>query len=188
VARVRWSRVAVVLFSLLAWGLILAPLAHAQSGGFVWSEHSSSQPHAQYADLWNATGSEILAGVVVMYDTTSATVQPQIPLGKGFKTWDANPANVKRVIGVLMENCPGYSKRRILTNGWTNYVKMDASAIAGMTYLRPSLSTAGALGAWASADSTNAAKPIVGQFQRYESTVSLYGYARVNFFGVMAGK
>lgn len=186
-ARVNWSRVLVILVSIALWCVLLAPFAHAQSGGFVWSERSSSQPHGEFIDLWNATGSEILAGKVVMSDTTSATVQPQIPLGKGFRTWDANVANVKRVIGVLMENCPGYSKRRILVYGWTNYVLLDATAITAMTYLRPSITTAGALGAWAAADSANTAKPAVGQFQRYESTVSLYGYAKVDFRGILSG-
>lgn len=183
--RFRW----VVPYALL-WIValtLLASRAHAQSGGFVWSERSSSQPHGMYMDLWNATGSEILAGKVVMSDTTGATVQPQIPLGKGFKTWDCNVSNVKRIVGVLMENAPGYSKRRVLVYGWTNYVQLDATAISAYAYLRPSLTTAGALGAYAAGDSANMAKPVVGQFQRYESTTSLYGYVKVDFRSVASG-
>lgn len=167
--------------------LLATKPAHAQPGsGVVWSERSSSMPHGGYAWLYNVTGSTILAGTVVMSDTVGSTVQPQIPLGKGFRTWDANPANVRRIVGLLTNDCPGYSGSRVLVWGWTNHV-LCASGISALSYLRPSFSTAGALQAFAETDSTNKAKPIVGQFQRYESTTSSYGYAKVDFRSVMSG-
>ncbi len=189
--RVYWERVLIVVCLALLWACVgFVVQSHAQAGGFVWSERSSSQPHGEYIEMWNATGTEILAGTVVMSDTTGLTVQPQIPLGKGFRTFSAGSdprLTVPRIIGILMDNCPGFSKRRIQIYGWTNYVKMAATGYAGMTYLRPSLTVDGALASWAITDSTNAMKPIVGQFQRYESGTSLYGYAKIDFRSVAAG-
>jgi len=180
--------VTAILWILMACLLTLT--SHAQGGGFIWSERSSSQPAGQYAVMWNASGTTIADGTVVMSDTTSATVQPQIPLGKGFVVYVAgtNPVlSVHRIIGITLGDVPGYSQGRILTYGWHNHALLDATAITGMTFLRPSLSTSGALGAWAATDSVNNVKPIVGQFQRYATTTSLYGYVKVDFRSVAAG-
>lgn len=168
---------------LVAAVLLQTRKAHAQpAGGVVWSERSSAQPQGEFQWLYNVTGSTILAGTVVMADTIGTTVQPQIPLGKGIRTWDHNPNNVRRVVGVTLNDCPGYSGTRVLVAGWTNHVLMAATGVAAMTYLRPSFSVDGALAAYSSAsDSANTAKRIVGQFQRYESATSLYGYAKVDF-------
>lgn len=185
--RLHVERVIVLAALLLLWFcmyFVFTVPAHAQGGGFIWSERSSSTPAGMYTVAWNATGSTILDGTVVMSDTTSATVQPQIPLGKGFRTFIAGSdprLTVPRIIGVTLGNVPGYSQGRILVYGWHNHVLMAATGYTGMMYLRPSLSVSGALASWINADSTNAIKPVCGQFQRYATTTSLYGYCKVDF-------
>lgn len=164
--------------------------SHAQGGGFIWSERSSSQPAGQYAVMWNASGTTIADGTVVMSDTTSATVQPQIPLGKGFVVYVAGTdprTTVKRIIGVTLGDVPGYSQGRILIYGWHNHVLLAATGYTGMTFLRPSYAVSGALTSWAVADSANMSSVVVGQFQRYATTTSLYGYCKVDFRAVGGG-
>ena len=191
--RIHVERVLTLLAMALLWltiALVFAKPAHAQGGGFIWSERSSSQPAGQYAVMWNATGSTIADGTVVMSDTTSATVQPQIPLGKGFRTYAAGTdprTTVPRIIGVTLGDVPGYSQGRILVYGWHNHVLMAATGYAGMTFLRPSFTVSGALGSWAVADSANMSSPIVGQFQRYATTTSLYGYCKLDFRTLRGG-
>lgn len=178
----------VLIFTVLFWIVLglCASMAHAQGGGFVWSERSSSQPHGRYVVMWNATGSEIADGVLVQVDTTGTTVQPQIPLGKGFKTWTANPDDFYKIVGVTMGNVPGYSQGRIMVEGFHNHVLMDSTGTAGFSRVRPSLKTAGALHVYtANPDSLNAAKKACGIFERYVSTSVLYGYVyvRMNWLG-----
>lgn len=159
--------------------------AHAQGGGYIRSGVQETTPDGRYIDMWNATGTEILDGTVVMVDTVAAITGPQIPLGKGFKTWTgASTANVYLVAGILIGNCPSYSKGRILVEGFHNNCLMDATGITGFTRLRPSLSTAGALTSWQASDSLNAIKPIVGVFARYKDGTSLRAYLWVKFTSV----
>jgi hypothetical protein len=119
------------------------------------------------------------------------TLAPQIPLGKGFSTYipGTNPVlSVHRIIGVTVGDTPGYSFGKVLTYGWHNHVLLDASGFAAMSYLRPSLTTSGALTAWAAVtDTLSNVKGICGQFQRYSSSTSLYGYCKVDFRSIAAG-
>lgn len=174
---------------------LFATASHAQIGGEVWSERSSSRPHGKFIVGWNTTGTEIEDGTLVMADTTGATSQPQVALGKGFKTWTPSTTfgAAQRVLGVLMGNCPGYSQGRILVLGFHPWVKMDATGITAYSLLRPSLVTAtaygwGAVGQYAASDTTTSAaaalrKPIIGIFQRYANPDSLRGYCWINTVG-----
>ena len=196
-----WERglvwTALLLFALISWVAIFSAVAavfapaHAQIGGVVFSERSSSRPHGYYLIGWNTTGTEIKDGTLVMADTTGATSQPQVAIGKGFKTWthSTTSGEASRILGVLMGNCPGYSAGRILVIGFHPWVKVDATGIAAMSKMRPSLITAtnGAMAAWSAADSTNSNKPRIGVFQRYANEDSLRAYVWVNTLGVMGG-
>lgn len=189
--RLHVERAIALLVAIPLWVVILLVTqvgkSHAQTGGFIWSERGSSQPHGEYVYMWNATGTQINAGTVVMSDSTSSTVSPQVPLGKGFRTWNHTPSEVRRLIGVLVNDVPGYMPGKVLVYGWTNYVLTDLTAMTGGTYLRASFTTDGALTAYVNADSANSWKPVVGQFARYASGTTLYGYAKIDFRAVSAG-
>lgn len=168
--------------------------AHAQTGGFVFSPRESSQPHGEYIVGWNTTGSVIYDGTLVMADTSGATSTPQVAIGKGFKTWTHSTTfgQAQQVLGVLIGNVPGYAMGRIMVLGFHPWVKVDATAIAAKSLLRPSLisTTNGAMGAYVAADTTTSAaaqlrKPIIGIFQRYANEDSLRGYVWINTLGVM---
>lgn len=169
---------AIFLFFFILFG---ARLACAQAGGYIQSGRTETSTFGRYVTMWNATGTEILDGTLVMVDTLAATTGPQIPLGKGFKTWNATPGQTYRVVGILIGNCPSYDKCRVLVDGGHPNALMDATALTGWARLRPSLSTAGALGAWADADSANSYKVMVGRFLRYKDGTSLRGYVDVDF-------
>jgi hypothetical protein len=181
-----WAAVCVLLI------FVCASMAHAQIGGEVFSERSSSRPHGKYIVGYNATGTEIQDGTLVMADTTGSTSQPQIALGKGFKTWThvTTFGHAQRVLGVLMGNVPGYSQGRILVLGFHPWVKVDASAITAFSLMRPSTSTAtnGAMGQFAASDTTAAGlrKPVIGIFQRYANPDSLRAYVWVNTTGALS--
>lgn len=182
--RLRIERTVFLFAVLLFWALVFScSRAHAQGGGYVSNGRQETTPAGRYVSMWNATGTEIADGTVVMVDTVAAVTGPQIPLGKGFKTWTgASTANVYLIAGVLIGNCPSYSQGRVMVEGFHNNVLMDASAITAFARLRPSLTTAGALALYtATADSVNSIKPIVGVFQRYKDGTSLRGYVWVKF-------
>lgn len=190
--KMRW----IVPYALL-WAVAIlmlnASMSHAQKGGWVESGRSESTPDARYKRMWNATGSTIADGTLVMVDTVAAGTTAQIALGKGFRTWDAlavgaATSNVYRIVGLTVGDIPSYSPGKILVEGTHNNALMDATAITGMTRLRPSLTTAGALASWAITDSTNLQKKAVGIFQRYATTSTLRGYVYVNFSGQVFGK
>lgn len=189
----RWMRpvvyavIATLLLVGAAW-LLRPPPAHAQYGGFIQSGRSESTPDARFKRMWNATGSEILDGTVVMVDTVAAGTVTQIPLGKGFKTWDGTTGNFYRIVGLTVGNIPSYQQGRILVEGTHNNCLMAATGYTGWTRLRPSLTVAGALASVAAADSTNQYAKTVGLFQRYANTTSLRGYVYVNFSGQVLGK
>jgi hypothetical protein len=185
----RKSLLPTVLVTLVLWAALLFSLgivtrAYPQSGGFITNGRTETNPNGRYVTMYNATGVEILDGTLVMVDTVAATTGPQIPLGKGFKTWTgASTDRVDLVIGILIGDCPGYDQGRVLVEGFHNNALMDATGLTGLTRLRPSLTTAGALTSWALADSVNSYKPRVGIFQRYKDGTTLRGYVRVNFPG-----
>ena len=171
-------------FALLILALsFIAEPAHAQIGGEMYSARDVARPHGRFIVAWNATGSTINDGTLVMADTTGATSQPQVAIGKGFKTWDGVPANARRILGVLVGNTPGYAQGRILVDGFHPWVKMDATAITGWTVLRPSFTTIGAMAAWVAADSAATNRFPTGSFQRYANTDSLRGYVMVKMDG-----
>ena len=158
----------------------------AQIGGDIYSERSSPRTHGKYVVAYNATGTEIKDGILVMADTTGATSQPQVALGKGIKPWTHSTTfgDAQRVVGVNIGSCTGYSLCRVLVLGFHPWVKVDATAIAPFSLLRPSMSTAtnGAMAAFAAADTTGPGmrKPVIGIFQRYSNTDSLRAYVWVN--------
>jgi hypothetical protein len=179
----------VVLILILALAVSVKS-AHAQSGNFVWSERSSSAPYGIVYPMWNATGSTIADGTIVMTDTTGTTVQPQISFGKGFKTFSGATTDVRRIVGVLLGDCPGYSYGRVMVMGFHNHLVMAATGVAANTNLEPGLTaaTAGQFSAWVIGDTLNTAKPVVARFQRYTTTTALYGWGFVNFLGSLGGK
>lgn len=195
--RISWKNfliwAAVIVLTAAFWILItmaaitaIAGNAHAQTGGFVFSPRESSEPHGEYFIGWNTTGSTIYDGTLVMADTSGATSTPQVAIGKGFKTWDGVPANARRILGVLMGNCPGRSQGRIMCRGFHNNVKMAATAYTGFTVLKPSVTVVGAMVAVAASESTTVAyyKKPIGIFQRYTSPDSLRGYVWVDCGGI----
>lgn len=191
--RPNWRAVA-LYGSLVAFWIVLCLLialvftsAHAQSSNMVWSERSSSAPYGIVYPMWNASGSTIADGTIVMTDTTGTTVQPQIVYGKGFTTFDGNTDNVKRIVGVLLGDCPGYSYGRVMIRGFHNHLVMAATGVAAGSYLEPSLTTSGAFSVWALGDTVNSFKPVVARFQRYTTTTALYGWGYVDFMGVSSG-
>ena len=171
--------------------VMFALVSHAQVGGFVYSPRESSRPHGEFIVAWNATGTEIPDGTLVMSDTTGATSAPQVAIGKGFKTWthSTTAGDAARILGLTMGNTPGYSQGRVLVLGFHPWAKIDATGIAAFTRLTPSLltTTNGALRAFAAADSTANVqrKPVIGIFQRYANPDSLRGYVWINTLGVM---
>lgn len=184
------DRLSVVVLAVLLWVLIALvfspPKAHAQGGGYMNNGRQETTVSGRYVSMWNATGTEIADGTVVMVDTVAATSGPQIPMGKGFKTWTAGTTpDAGRVVGIVVGNCPSNSQGRVMVEGFHNNCLMDATAITGFAKLRPSLSTAGALGLWATTDSLNSQKPIVGYFQRYKDGVTLRGFVWVKFPSVL---
>jgi len=191
-----WERgliwTALLIFSVLCYAGLFISLAHAQIGGEVYSERSSARPHGKYIVGYNTTGSTIYDGTLVMADTSGATIQPQVAIGKGFKTWThvTTFGHAQRVLGVLMGNCVGYAQGRILVLGFHPWVKVDATAMTGFTLMKPSTlsTTNGAMGAFAASDTTTSAaamlrKPIIGIFQRYANDDSLRAYVWVNTTG-----
>lgn len=175
------DRLLVLLALLAIWAALffgLSAIANAQAGGYIANGRTETSPFGRYVTMWNATGTEILDGTLVMVDTVAAASGPQIPLGKGFKTWTPGTTPAPYLIaGILVGNCPGYDQGRVLVEGFHNNALMDASAITGLSRLRPSLTTVGALALYtAASDSVNSSKPIVGVFQRYANTTSLRGY------------
>lgn len=188
----RWMRpivVAALAALLMAAAIWLWPgKAHAQYGGFIQSGRSESTPDARFKRMWNATGAEILDGTVVMVDTVAAGTVTQIPLGKGFKTWDGSVTNFYRIVGITVGNIPSYQQGRILVEGTHNNCLMAATGYTGWTRLRPSLTVAGSLASVANTDSTNQYGKTVGLFQRYKDTTTLRGYVYVNFSGQVFGK
>lgn len=189
--RLHYERLLALLAAVILWLVIIFVMgvgkAHAQGGGFVRGGAQETIPDGRFVEMWNATGTEIADGTVVMVDTVAAITGPQFPIGKGFKTWTAtvgtrwDNSKVGLIVGILIGNCPSYSKGRILVEGFHNNALMDATAITGFTYLRPSLTTAGALTSYQASDSTNSVKPVVGVFQRYKDGTSLRGYVWVKF-------
>lgn len=177
--------VAVVLFLIALCILVAVPKANAQTGDYVWSERSSSSVHGRYVVMWNATGTEIPEGTLVQVDTTGATTQPQIPMGKGFKTWTADTLDVYKIVGVTIGNTPGYRWARIMVDGFLNNVKLDASGVTGFTRLRPSLTHPGRLTAYAVGDSISQYHKPCAIFQRYarSDTLASYVYIRMNWLG-----
>lgn len=202
--RPRLSRDAWVWVFLIGWVLLsvfvtclVADKAHAQIGGEVYSERTSTRPHGHYIIGWNTTGNTITDGTLVMADTSGATATPQIAMGKGFKTWThvTTFGHAQRVLGVLMGNTPGYSQGRILVLGFHPWVKVDATSITAFSLMRPSLvsTTNGAMAAMTAADTTTITtpgaamrRPIVGIFQRYANVDSLRGYVWVNTLGAIS--
>lgn len=183
-----WDAVVVCFMVVFIWGIILLACitvidAQAQTGGYVYSQRGSTQPHGEYIVGWNATGATIYDGTVVMADTMTASASvPQVVIGKGFRTWDGNVNNIKRVLGVLLGTCPGNSQARIMVRGFHNNVKVDSTAYIAYMELRPSLTNAGSLARWTVADSSRAAlRPWVGTFQRYASIDSLRAWAWIDF-------
>lgn len=191
--RPNWAGIGIYVSLAVFWIIVcllvafVFTAAHAQSSNMVWSERSSSAPYGIVYPMWNATGSTIPDGTIVMTDTTGTTVQPQVVYGKGFKTFDSATGNVKRIVGVLLGDCPGYSYGRVMAMGFHNHMVMAATGITAGSYLRPSLTVAGAFTAYADADSANSFKPVVGRFQRYTTTSALFGWGWVNFTGVGSG-
>lgn len=177
--------------SVAFYAALFVTLSHAQTGGFVFSPRESSRPHGEYIVGWNATGTEIPDGTLVMADTSGATSVPQVAIGKGFKTWNhsTTATTVARILGVTIGPTPGYAQGRILVLGFHPWVKVDATGIAALSTLRPSLltTTNGALAA-AAGDDTTANKPRIGIFQRYANPDSLRAYAWINTLGVMVGR
>lgn len=181
----RWDRVKILLFCLGFW--FVAILAYAQPMGFVNSARQETTPAGLYASMWNATGSQINAGTVVMTDTVAASAGQQIPLGKGFTTWDATASHLNRVVGVLLEDCPGYSSRKVLVRGTINRVLLQKTGIAAFSELKCSLSVSGALDSRAASETTYVRQTVpVGVFQRYVDGTSLYGQAFVDFTGIIS--
>lgn len=183
-----------VLWVLLSMSCLCVGLGHAQIGGEVYSERSSSRPHGKYIVVYNATGTEIEDGTLLMADTTGATSQPQVVVGKGVKPWThvTTFGHAQRVIGVLLGNMPGYKQGRALVLGFHPWVKVDATGIAAFSLMKPSTlsTTNGAMGAFAASDTTTSAaamlrKPIIGIFQRYANPDSLRGYVWVNTVGAL---
>jgi hypothetical protein len=175
--------------------VFLVSTCHAQIGGDLYSERSSSRPHGKFIVGWNTTGSTIADGILVMADTTGATSQPQVALGKGFKPWThvTTFGHAQRVLGVTVGSTPGYSQGRILIVGFHPWVKVDATAITAFALLKPSTlsTTNGAMGQFAASDTTTSAaatmrKPIIGIFQRYANVDSLRAYVWVNTLGAIS--
>lgn len=177
--------VAIALFFLcvfVAWQLLNPPKAFPQSGGFISSGRQDTTPDARFKYLWNATGAEIADGTLVMIDTVAAGVGPQIPLGKGFRTWDADVSHFYRIVGITVNNTPGFSKGKVLVEGLHNNALMDSTGCTGLSLIRVSKKTAGCLHVYiANPDSLNTVKKAVGVFQRYVSGTSLRAQVYVNF-------
>lgn len=191
--RVIWFFLIVWILACFALTWLFSGVAHAQIGGQIFSERSSSRPHGLYIVAWNTTGSEIPDGYLVMSDTTGVSSQPQVALGKGFKLWDNTITTSRpsaRILGVTIGATPGYAQGRVLVLGFHPWVKMDAASITPLSNLRPSLlpTVPGGLAAWAPADSVSMNKVIIGQFQRYANIDSLRGYCWINTLGAMGGK
>lgn len=169
-------------FLWLAILLLVVGAASAQTGGFVFSERESGQPHGLYVRAWNTTGVAIAAGTVVMADTLATGSVPQIAIGKGFKTWSGATTDRYKVMGVLIDPAPpGYSWARVMVKGFVPNAKV-MSGITGGSYLRPSLTAAGRLAAMAAnEDSLNRYKQPIGIFQRYARTDSAVAYVWVDF-------
>ena len=195
-----WAAITVLVAAFWITMIMLAmtcipSTAHAQIGGEVFSERSSVRPHGRYITGWNTTGTMIPDGTLVMADTAGVTSQPQVAIGKGFKTWSHSTTfgYAQTILGVLMGNCEGYSMGRIMVQGLHPWVKVDATAIPAKSLLRPSLisTTNGAMAAFPAADTTtittagsNMRRPIIGIFQRYANTDSLRGYVYINMGGM----
>lgn len=181
-----------VVWVVLSITLVFTCAAFAQIGGEVYSPRDSSRPHGHFQVVWNATGTEIGDGILVMADTSGATSTPQIAMGKGVKPWTHSTTfgDAQRVVGVMLGSCAGYSQCRMLVFGFHPWVKVDATAITAFSLMRPSTSTAtnGAMGAFAASDTTGAGfrKPVVGIFQRYANSDSLRAYIWVNTYGAMS--
>lgn len=177
----RWF---LILSPILLWSaiiLLIAGAAHAQTGWFVFSERESGQPHGLYLRGWNTTGIEIAAGTVVMADSVASVTVPQIALGKGFKTWSGDTGDFGKLMGVLIDNCPGNSSARIMVKGFLPNVKVMGGISAG-SYLRPSFTAVGRLAAWTANDSTNQyRRKQVGQMQRYARTDSAIAWSWIDF-------
>lgn len=175
----------VVLAAVMMWVAILLAFvgyANAQTGGFVFSERESGQPHGLYVRGWNTTGTAIQAGTLVQADTTATGSVPQIAMGKGFKTWTGSVLDFHKIIGVLIDPAPaGFGWARIMVKGFTNNVKV-MSGMTGGSYWRPSLTAPGRLTTWAASDSERVyvATPC-GVFQRYAATDTSVGYGWVDF-------
>jgi hypothetical protein len=189
--RLHRERIIMLLFVAAFWigvALLLTPRARAQSGGWISSGRQETTVDARYKRMYNATGIEIADGTVVMIDTVAATVGPQIPLGKGFRTWSGATSSFFKIVGLTVGAVPSYSPGRILVEGLHNNALMDASGITGFTRVRPSLTTAGALGSYALTDSTNQYAKAVGVFQRYINGTTLRAQVYVNFSGQVFSK
>ncbi len=178
-------KIAAPLIAFALWAIICftyVSCAHAQAGGWINSGRTETDAQGRYATMWNATGVTITDGTLVMVDTVAATSGPQIPMGKGFKTWSGDAASSYRVAGILIGDTPGYDKGRVLIEGFHPNALMAATGLAGWTRLTPSLTVAGALDAYADADTANAYKKMVGSFQRYAPPGNtLRGYVWVKF-------
>lgn len=189
---IRRDRVLVVTFVLLFWTLFVAfaiGVAWSQpSGGYFSSGGQESSTWGRYKRMWNASGAEIAEGTVVMIDTVTAGVGPQIPPGKGFTTWDGSMSHVYRVVGITVGNIANYDQGYILVEGYHNAALVEATGYSGFDKLYPSLTTAGKLAKFTSAtDSLDNHRPVVGMFHRYNSTSSLTSKVYVNF-GVIPGR
>lgn len=174
-------------WSMLCYAALFAAVAHAQIGGDIFSERESVRPHGKFIVGWNTTGSQIADGTLVMADTTGTTSQPQVAIGKGFKTWSGVVTDSRLILGVLIGNTASYAQGRILVLGFHPNVKLAATAVAARSLLRASLTVTGAMAERAAADSANQWKAPIGILQRYSSPDSLRGYVWVNTTGIMGG-
>lgn len=158
--------------------------AHAQvMGGYMWGGKSVSSPGGAFRRGWNVTSSEIADGTLVMSDTMAVTSQGQVAYGKGFRTWSGVPADIHRVLGILIGPVSGYQQGTIITEGTHFNVLLDGTAFSAGVALRPSFTTAGALTAWVAGDSARMNRFPVGRFQRYATTTSLRGYVEIDVSG-----
>lgn len=169
----------------LLWGVIFfafCRVAHAQTGGFVFSERESGQPHGLYQRGWNTTAVEIPAGTLVQADTAGSGTVPQIVMGKGFKTWTGATADFNKIMGVLIDPSPaGHGWARVMVKGFLPNAKVMGSPAAG-GYLRPSFTAVGRMTAWALADSEAFyTSKWCAVFQRYARTDSAIAYVWVDF-------
>lgn len=173
------------VFALLVVATVISSSAHAQIGGQLFSERSSSSVHGLFRVAFNTTGTEIPDGTLVMSDTAGVTVRSQVAIGKGIKTWSANTGDVFKVMGILIGNCPGQSQCKVLIEGFTPTAKVDATGLVGFSILRPSFTHPGRLHSWVAADSASTiTRPRIAMFQRYAFPDSLIGFVEIKMSGM----